>query len=73
MQARLATVTYTMPQDGVQERRLRIVVRDSLGERVVYNRMQQPGVTVNQDVQVHGPATAEISVGGEPVDSRSIP
>lgn len=73
VQARLATITYAMPQDGIQERRLRIVVRDSLGERVVYNRMQQPGVTVNQDVQVHGPATAEISVGGDTVDTRNIP
>ena len=71
--ARLATVSYTMPEDGVQERRLRILVRDSLGQRVVYNRMQQPGVTVNQDVQVHGPATAEISVGGEVAETRDVP
>ena len=71
--ARLATLSFTMPEDGVQERRLRIVVRDSLGERSVYNRMQEPGTTVNQDVQVHGPATAEISVGGVAVETRQIP
>lgn len=71
--ARLSTVTYTLPEDGVQERRLRIVVRDSLGQRVVFNRMAQPGSTVTQDVQAHGPATAEISIGGTVVETTEIP
>lgn len=71
--ARLATVEYTVPNDGIQERRVRFVVRDSLGERTVYNRMQQPGALIRQDVQVHGAASLEISLGGEVAETRVIP
>ncbi|HTB22920.1 MAG TPA: PASTA domain-containing protein [bacterium] len=71
--ARLATLSYTMPTDGFQERRLLIVVQDSLGQRPVYNRMLEPGATVNRDVLVHGPATAQISVAGNLVQSVNIP
>jgi eukaryotic-like serine/threonine-protein kinase len=71
--ARLATLSYTLPSDGFQERRLLIVVQDSLGQRPVYNRMLEPGTTVNRDVLVHGPATAQISVGGTLVETRNIP
>lgn len=71
--ARLATVGYEMPEEGVQERRLKLVVRDSLGERVVYNRMEQPGAVIKQEVRVHGPATLETSVGGEVVETKEIP
>jgi hypothetical protein len=35
--------------------------------------MQQPGEAISQDVQVHGPATAEISVGGDVVETRDLP
>jgi len=71
--ARLASVGYDMPEEGVQERRLRLVVRDSMGERLVHNRMEQPGAVVKKEVRVHGPATLEISVGGAVVETREIP
>jgi len=71
--ARLATISYSLPQDGFQERRLLIVVQDSLGQRPVYNRMLAPGATVTRDILVHGPATAQISVGGVPVRTLDIP
>ncbi len=71
--ARLATLSFTMPNDGVQERRLIIVVRDSLGQRPVYNRMVGPGVLVSRDVLVHGPATASFSVGGVTAGAQTIP
>jgi serine/threonine-protein kinase len=71
---RLATLNYTMPSaDGGEERRLLIVVTDALGTRPVYNRMCQPGVSVSRDVRIHGPATAQISVGGALVETRPIP
>lgn len=71
--ARLATVSYTMPPGGVQERRLVIVVQDSLGQRTVYNRMLEPGTAVSRDVLVHGSAMARISVGGLSVETFNIP
>ncbi|HXB97081.1 MAG TPA: PASTA domain-containing protein [bacterium] len=71
--ARLATLEVSLPEDGVQERRLKVQVKDSLGQRVVYNRMEQPGANVSMDVKVHGPASAEISIGGEVVETRVIP
>jgi serine/threonine-protein kinase len=70
---RLVTISYTLPDDGVQERRLLILVQDSMGQRPVYNRMREPGTSVNQDVKVYGPATALISVGGALVETRNIP
>lgn len=71
--ARLATLVVSLPEDGVQERRLKVQVKDSLGQRVVYNRMEQPGANVSMDVKVHGPASAEISIGGDVVETRVIP
>ena len=71
--ARLATLSYTVPSDVSQERRLLIVVSDSRGQRPVYNRMCESGVTVSRDVRVQGPATAQISVGGVLVETRAIP
>jgi serine/threonine-protein kinase len=71
--ARLATLEVSLPEDGVQERRLKVLVKDSLGQRVAYNRMEQPGANISLDVKVHGPATAEISIGGDVVETRVIP
>lgn len=71
--ARLASVGYEMPEEGVQERRLKLVVRDSLGERLVHNKMEQPGAIVKKEVKVHGPAMLEISVGGVVLETKEIP
>ena len=49
------------------------MVQDSLGQRPVYNRMLAPGTTVTRDILVHGPATAQISVGGVLVQTLEIP
>jgi serine/threonine-protein kinase len=73
MPARLATMDYSLPEDGVQERRLAVLVKDSLGQRLVTNRMAQPGAKVHLEFQVHGSASAEIRVGGELVETRPLP
>ena len=71
--ARLVTLAYDMPEDGVQERRLAVLVKDGLGQRLVTNRMAQPGAKVHLEFQVHGVASAEIRVGGELVETRELP
>lgn len=70
---RLASLDYTLPEDGVQERRLSVLVKDGMGQRLIYNRMAQPGAKVHLDFRVHGEASAEISVGGDLVETRPIP
>jgi beta-lactam-binding protein with PASTA domain len=71
--ARLAPFSYELPEDGVQERRVRITVTDSHGQRLVHNAMEQPGATVSKEVRVYGPAKLSINVGGQVVEEKDLP
>jgi beta-lactam-binding protein with PASTA domain len=71
--ARLSNFSYELPEDGVQERRVRITVTDSHGQRLVHNAMEQPGSTVAREVRVYGPAKLSISVGGQVVEEKDLP
>ncbi len=70
--ARLAPFSYELPEDGVQEHRVRITVTDSHGQRLVHNAMEQPGATVSKEVRVYGPAKLSISVSGQVVEVRDL-
>jgi serine/threonine-protein kinase len=70
--ARLADLTYDLPESGVAERRVLFTVTDRRGRRVVYNRMVAPGQSAKVQARVFGQATVEISVGGELAETREI-
>lgn len=71
--ARLARLDLEVPNDSVVERRLRVVVRDSEGERVIVNEMEKPGAKLRKEFKAYGPATAEIDLGGSLLETRNIP
>jgi beta-lactam-binding protein with PASTA domain len=71
--ARLTSLDFELPEDGVQERRLAVLVKDGLGQRTVSNRMAQPGAKIHLEFQVHGAASAEIRVGGELIETKELP
>jgi beta-lactam-binding protein with PASTA domain len=71
--ARLASFSYDLPEDGVQEKRVRVTITDSRGQRLVHNAMEQPGATVRQEVRVYGPAKVSIVVNGEVVEDKDLP
>lgn len=71
--ARLARLDLEVPADAIVERRLRVVVRDSQGERVVHNAMEKPGAKLRKEFKAYGPAQAEISLGGAVIETREIP
>ena len=71
--ARLVPFSYDLPEDGVQERRVRITITDSRGQRLVHNAMEQPGGTVRKEVKAYGPAKLTISLSGQVVEERDLP
>jgi beta-lactam-binding protein with PASTA domain len=71
--ARLAEISYDLPEDGVTERRVLITVTDSLGQRAVYNRMVKPGENVKVEARIHGPASYSVSLGGQVVEGKELP
>ena len=70
--ARLASFSYELPEDGVQEHRVLITVTDSHGQRLVHSAMEQPGATVSKEIRVYGPAKLSINVGGQVVEERDL-
>lgn len=71
--ARLVPFSYELPEDGVQERRVRITITDTHGQRLVHNAMEQPGATIRKEVKAYGPAKLSISVGGQVAEERDLP
>ncbi len=71
--ARLLPLVYQVPADGVVERRVRVTINDSLGQRVVHNAMELPGARVRLDIKVHGPARQTITLGGQTVVDSEFP
>lgn len=71
--ARLARLDFSVPDDSLVERRVRIVLRDSQGERVLHNAMEKPGAKLREEFKAYGPASAEISLGGVVLETRPIP
>lgn len=73
MAARLVTLSYQVPQDSVIERRVRVTINDSLGQRVVHNAMERPGARLRLDVKVHGAGHQTISLAGQTVVDEDLP
>lgn len=71
--ARLARLDLQVPDDSLVERRLQVRVRDAQGERLIHNAMEKPGARLRKEFRAHGPATAEISLGGKVLETREIP
>jgi beta-lactam-binding protein with PASTA domain len=71
--ARLVPFSFELPEEGVQERRVRITITDSRGQRLVYNNMEQPGSTLRKEVRAYGPAKLSIKVGDQVVEERDLP
>jgi beta-lactam-binding protein with PASTA domain len=71
--ARLVPVSYDLDESGVQERRVRLTVRDSRGERIVHNAMEQPGAHIAKEIKVYGPAKLSVAVGGQLVEEKDLP
>jgi serine/threonine-protein kinase len=73
VKARLAGLDLIMPAESLVERRLKVTIKDQLGERVVHNAMEKPGVKLHKEFKVYGPAIAEISINNSVVETRELP
>ena len=71
--ARLAILEFTLPAEGVQERRVTIRVTDARGEKLVHNAMEKPGKKLKMDVRVSGPASYRVEVSGQVAEEKEIP
>jgi serine/threonine-protein kinase len=70
--ARLVSVVYEVPEDVTAERRVRITVIDSLGQRSIYNQMAKPGDKIKVETRVHGKASYKVKLAGEDVEEKEI-
>ena len=70
--ARLVPFSFELPEDGVQERRVRITITDSRGSRLVHDGMEQPGSTISSEVRAYGPAKLSIKVGDQVAEEREL-
>lgn len=71
--ARLASLVYEVPEDAATERRVRITIIDSLGQRPIYNEMAKPGDKIKVETRVHGKASYKVKLAGEDVEEKEIP
>jgi len=70
--AQIARVTYEIPEDN-KEHRLQIIVKDDRGSHQEYDRIQQPGDLVVQDVPFYGTGKIGIYLDGEMVYGQDVP
>jgi beta-lactam-binding protein with PASTA domain len=71
--ARLVNYSYEVPEEGVQEKRVRISITDSRGQRLVYDAMEQPGAAVKNSTRAWGPAKLSIKLGDQVVEEKDLP
>jgi len=71
--ARLADLSFDVPEDGVAERRVIITITDDSGEHAVFNRMVRPAENIRVQPRVHGKAKYCVSLAGEVVEQKEIP
>ena len=70
--ARLAAIEYSVPEDGVTERRVLIIVTDALGQHTIYNRMVKPGEEVKVEARVRGKASYKVTLSGVDVEEKEL-
>lgn len=70
---RLAAIEYLVPEEGFVERRVRILVTDSQGERTVFNAMAKPGEAVRVEPRVRGKASYRVNLAGQLLEEVEIP
>ncbi len=68
---RTAYIYWEVPQD-IKEREVKIVVKDAVGRRTVYEKLEQPGKKISLDVDVIGEAYAIFHLDGTPVARKDI-
>jgi hypothetical protein len=71
--ARLASFKYELDENGVGERRVRITIIDSRGQRLVHDAMEQPGTVISKEVRAYGPAKLSIKVGDDAPEMKDLP
>jgi serine/threonine-protein kinase len=71
--ARLASFKYELDENGVGERRVRISILDSHGQRLVHDAMEQPGAVISKEVRAYGPAKLSIKVGDDAPEIKDLP
>jgi len=68
---RTAYVYWEVPQD-IKEREVKIIVRDAVGRRTVYEKMEQPGNKISFEIEVIGEAYAIFHLDGTPMARKDI-
>jgi len=68
---RTATIFWAVPQD-IKERLVKIVVKDAVGRRTVYEKTEQPGKKISLEIEVLGEAYAIFHLDGTPVARKDI-
>ncbi|MEA2081764.1 MAG: PASTA domain-containing protein [Elusimicrobiota bacterium] len=68
---RTVTVFWAVPQD-IKERTVKVIVKDAVGRRTVYEKAEQPGAKISLEVEVIGEAYAIFYLDGTPVARKDI-
>ena len=68
---RTAYIYWEVPQD-IKERAVKIVVKDAVGRRTVYEKTEEPGKKISLEVDVIGEAYAIFQLDGTPVARKDI-
>ncbi|MCK4821388.1 PASTA domain-containing protein [bacterium] len=63
---------YFEVSQGLLDKHVRIIVSDKIGDREVYNKMQEPGSKIDIDVPVKGKAKAYIYINEVLVSEREL-
>jgi serine/threonine-protein kinase len=64
-------IRYQVPTGG-DKARVKVVVRDDSGEKIVFDQLRDPGALVEIPVEPQGPARARVYMGGVLVEERVL-
>ncbi|MDO9513632.1 MAG: PASTA domain-containing protein [Elusimicrobiota bacterium] len=68
---RTVTIFWEVPQD-IKEREVKIIVKDAVGRRTVYEKREQPGNKISFEVEVIGEAYAIFHIDDIPAARKDI-
>jgi len=71
VQKSTATVSVVVPP-GPDEQQIRIIVKDSSGERIVYDAYHSPGDRIERVVEGHRPTTVQVYIAGTLFEEKSF-
>ncbi|MDD4003681.1 MAG: PASTA domain-containing protein [Elusimicrobiaceae bacterium] len=66
-------IQYRVADGGGQQKKVKISLIDSGGEKEVFNGLRMPGADIDLTAPRHGPAMVRIFVNGTLVDEREMP